>query len=236
MANEPEQVPPGEPTPPVPPPESPPVRREGGCRWVLLGMGVMVLAGLAFLLGMLAMNLRQRNQQVGLVNTATVVKQVQALSELITVKYVLEKVVILEDPKWYGENRILLLAHGIVKAGIDLKDFGTDDIEIEGKKVTIELPRERITDAYLEEGKTFVIEHNTGLIRQFDKDLESNARRMAVADIRTAARNNGILTDARKQAELQLKTLFLQLGFEEVEFRRPGPLQLPGGNAAVPEE
>jgi len=34
---------------------------------------------------------------------------------------VLEKVVILEDAKWYGENRVLLLAHGIVKAGMDLK-------------------------------------------------------------------------------------------------------------------
>jgi len=54
-------------------------------------------------------------------NTATVVEQVQTLSDLVTVKYVLEKVVILEDVKWYGENRVLLLAHGIVKAGIDLK-------------------------------------------------------------------------------------------------------------------
>src|SRR5208282_3706383 len=45
-------------------------------------------------------------------NTATVIQQVQTLSDLVTVKYVLEKVVILEDMKWYGENRVLLLAHG----------------------------------------------------------------------------------------------------------------------------
>jgi hypothetical protein len=47
-------------------------------------------------------------------NTATVIEQVQTLSDLVTVKYVLEKVVILEDVKWYGENRVLLLTHGIV--------------------------------------------------------------------------------------------------------------------------
>jgi len=51
-------------------------------------------------------------------NTTTVVQQVQTLSDLVTVKYVMEKVVVLEDAKWYGENRVLLLAHGIVKAGI----------------------------------------------------------------------------------------------------------------------
>ena len=67
-------------------------------------------------------------------NTATVVEQVQTLSDLVTVKYVLEKVVILEDVKWYGENRVLLLAHGIVKAGIDLKRITANDVTISGKK------------------------------------------------------------------------------------------------------
>src|SRR5437879_5161068 len=68
-------------------------------------------------------------------NTATVLKQVQSLSELVTVKYVLEKVVILEDAKQVlgvsipgGDNRVWLLAHGIVKAGINFKDLHPDDI------------------------------------------------------------------------------------------------------------
>ena len=50
-------------------------------------------------------------------NTATVLVQVQTLSQLVTVKYVMEKVVALEDVQWYGESRVLLIAHGIVKAG-----------------------------------------------------------------------------------------------------------------------
>lgn len=238
MGNESESLPPPA-EPPVTnlPPAAPPERASSGCRWVLLALGIMALVALAFFLGMLAMWFRDRSSQTQqLVNTTTVVTQVQALSEVVTVKYVMEKVVILEDPRWYGENRILLLAHGVVKAGIDLRDLGPDDIEITGRKVTITLPVERITDAYLDERRTHVIEHNTGLIRQFNKDLESNARRMAVADIRTAARSNGILTDARERAELLLKNLFLQLGFEEVEFRRPPPIHLPGGSATAPEE
>ena len=152
-------------------------------------------------------------------NTSTVIQQVQTLAELVTVKYVIEKIVITEDAKWYGESRVLLLAHGIVKAGIDLREIKPSDIDIVGKKITVKLPIERITDAYLDEKKTQVIERSTGIIRQFDKDLEQNARRAAVADIRSAARQNGINKDARERAEQQLKAFFLQMGFQEVQFK-----------------
>src|SRR5690349_2780774 len=66
--------------------------------------------------------------------TATVLRQVQTLSELITVKYVMEKVVILEDVKWYpgGDSRVLLVAHGIVKAGVDLKQLQPEDVSVSG--------------------------------------------------------------------------------------------------------
>ena len=152
-------------------------------------------------------------------STSTIIQQVQTLAELITVKYVIEKIVIVEDAKWYGENRILLLAHGIVKAGIDLREIKSEDIQIRGKKIVLILPQEKITDAYLDEKKTQVIERTTGMIRQFDKDLEQNARRAAIADIRTAARQNGIIKDAHDRAIAQLKSLFIQMGFEEVEFK-----------------
>src|SRR3954470_2976582 len=152
-------------------------------------------------------------------STWTVIQQVQTLAELVTVKYVIEKIVIAEDAKWYGESRVLLLAHGVVKAGIDLRDIKPGDIQIEGKKMTIKLPAEKITDAYLDEKKTQVIERSTGIIRQFDKDLEQNARRNAIADIRSAARANGIGKDARERAEQQLRAFFLQMGFQEVQFK-----------------
>ena len=51
--------------------------------------------------------------------TATVLRQVQTLSQLVTVKYVMEKVVVMEDVKWFGESRVLLVANGVVKAGVD---------------------------------------------------------------------------------------------------------------------
>jgi hypothetical protein len=152
-------------------------------------------------------------------NTATVVQQVQTLSDLVTVKYVMEKVVILQDVKWYGESHVLLLAHGIVKAGIDLKRIKPGDVTISGKSISIKLPLPQITDAYLDDKQSQVIDHVTGLLRVYDKDLEQSARENAVDDVQRAARNAGILKDADERARLELKVFLLEAGFEQVEFR-----------------
>lgn len=152
-------------------------------------------------------------------DTTVVVRQIQTLTDLVTVKYVLEKVVVLEDVKWYGESRVLLLAHGIVKAGIDLKRITASDVTISGKKICLHLPPAQITDAYLDEPHSQVIDHSTGLLRAFDKDLEQTARQNAVDDIRRAARREGILDEADKRARLELELFLRQAGFEQVEFR-----------------
>jgi hypothetical protein len=162
-------------------------------------------------------------------NTATVVEQIQTLSDLVTVKYVVEKVEVLEDAKWYGENRVLLLAHGIVKAGIDLKRLKPGDVTVSGKKIIIRLPPPQVTDAYLDDQQTKVIDNTTGLLREFDKDLEQTARADAVDDIQRAARNNGILQDADERAKLELALFLHQAGFEQIEFvgGNPSPLSMP---------
>ncbi len=152
-------------------------------------------------------------------NTTSVVHEVQSLSDLVTVKYVMNKVVVLEDVKWYGESRVLLLAQGVVKAGIDLKRLKPADIAITGKKISLRLPPPQITDAYLDDKASQVIDHTTGLLRAFDKDLEQSARQNAVDDIARAARRAGILDEADKRARAELQNFFTRAGFETVEFR-----------------
>jgi hypothetical protein len=155
-------------------------------------------------------------------NTAAILQQVQTLSQLVTVKYVIEKVEVLDDVRWnssLGESRVLLIAHGVVKAGLDLSQIQPQDLQVSNKQITIKLPLAQITDAYLDEKETRVVERTTGLLRRFDKDLESTARQNAVDDIRRAARSGGILKDAEDRARAQLSGLFKQLGYEEIEFR-----------------
>ncbi len=158
-------------------------------------------------------------QSPRILNTATLLKKVQTLSQFVTVKYNLEKVVVLDDPKWYGDSHVTLVAHGVVKAAINLDQLGPSDIQISGSKIKIDLPRSRVVDAYLDDQKTQIVERSTGVLRIFDKDLEQNARRQAVEELRLAALQNGILDEASERARSQLAMLFYQAGFKEVEVR-----------------
>ena len=165
-------------------------------------------------------------------NTPVMLQQVQTLSDLVTVKYVLERVEVWDDPPAglltqfvAGDNRILLLAHGVVKAGVDLGKLKPEDLKIDGKTIWINLPSARITDAYLDDKETKVVERTTGFLRTFDKDLEQNIRRTSVQDLRLAAGRGGILRDADERARTQLAKFFTLMGFAKVEFRvSTGPL------------
>jgi hypothetical protein len=188
-------------------------------RLIIVGLVLAIALGVALFIALLFVRPPAFGSPPQIQNTATIVQQVQTLSDLVTVKYVLEKVVILDDIKWYGENRVLLVAHGIVKAGVNLQEIKPEDMRVEDKKIVLKLPRARITDVYLDDQKTRVVDRSTGLLRAFDKDLEQNARRQAVDELRIAARANRIYEDAEERARLQLANLFHLLGYE-IEFSK----------------
>jgi len=149
--------------------------------------------------------------------TPELLRRVQDLNQLVTVRYIIDKVVLVEDVKWYGENRLLMVAHGVVNAGIDLSKVGADRIDAAEGRVRIRIPRPRVLDVYLDDRRTQVVERATGLLRDFDKDLEQNARVQALDEIRVAAREGGILKDAEERARKQLESLFRAAGFTEVQ-------------------
>ena len=192
------------------------MRRLRNFVWTLTAIVMLVLA--AYLTFTTARWLNHGSSQF-FWNTTSVVHEVQSLSDLVTVKYVMDKVVVLEDVKWYGENRVLLLAQGVVKAGIDLKRLKPENVSISGKKISLHLPPTEITDAYLDDKASQVIDHTTGLLRAFDKDLEQSARQNAVDDIARAARRAGILDEASKRGREELQNFFKRAGFESVDFR-----------------
>jgi hypothetical protein len=189
-----------------------------------LGLIAIILAiifGLGLVIGLVVPRLVGFGSGPKIYSTPTILQQVQTLSQLVTVKYVMEQMVAEDDVKWLaglGENKVILIAHGVVKAGIDLSKIEKEDLKISGKKVRIKLPPAQITDAYLDDKQTRVFERSTGLFRTFDKDLEQTARQHAVDDIRRNARIGGIQKDADERARAQLTNLFRQLGFEEIEF------------------
>ncbi len=186
----------------------------------LLAVGLAVI-GLVFGAGVLVARSMRPGGRSGIADTAAVVTQVQALSQLVTVQYVFEKVVVLDDVKWYGQNRLLMIAHGVVKAGVDLRKVTKSDVSSDGDRLRLRLPRPQLVDTYLDESRTEVLERSTGILRQFDQQMEQDARRQALESIRKAARAAGILRDAEERTRLQLNALGVAAGFRavDVEFR-----------------
>jgi len=177
---------------------------------IIFGLGLMFLFIFPFL-----SRLRPAPR---IASTPSVLQRVQGLSELITVKYVLEKVVIFEDPRWYpgGDSRVLMVVHGNVLAGVNLKELREGDIRVEGDRVFINLPPARapIDLTYIDDKHTQVVERSTGILRSFDKDMEQNARKQAILDLNLAARESGILNDAAFRARQELTNLLSPLGFK----------------------
>lgn len=196
---------------------------------------MIVMAGLALFLfgiylGVKVPRLLKGQGPHRVFDTPILLQQVQTLSELVTVKYVLQKIEVWDDPPppvlslFSGDNHILLVAQGTVKAGIDLGKIKPEDIQIRDKTVSIKLPPAQITDCYLNDNETKVVERKTGLFRTFDKDLEQKIRTLVLEDMRHDALRGGIRAESEDRARKQLANLFTMMGFEKVEFILSGPM------------
>lgn len=148
-------------------------------------------------------------------------ERVRSLARLETTAYFLSTVVEVDrPPDWpFTGQRLLLVAHGRVTAGVDLAQIQEADVEVIGDQVIVHLPPAEIFDVYLHEDKTYVYDFEKGIFARFDQTLETQARRTAVEEFQSTALANGILEEARDRAEWEIQRLLLLLGYEAVMFR-----------------
>jgi hypothetical protein len=211
-------------------------RRAGGrlLSWVF---GVLCGILLAALLGVSSIWLRSGTGVIHLLRAAlesstfltvgqpTVVRQIQQLQRLETVFYTLENVVEGEHdytsvlPKLLTADRILLIGHGEVVAGVDLGRIGSDDVIVHGRSVRLRLPQPEILSVRIDNQKTRVYLRDTGILVPVDPNLETDVRREAERQLREAALKDGILEVAGRNARATLTSFLKGLGFEQVEIR-----------------
>jgi hypothetical protein len=152
----------------------------------------------------------------------TIIREVRSLARLETIQFTVEKVITAEvgqgDFAFLFEDRLLLVAHGVVIAGIDLEKLKPEDLWLEGGVLNVRLPDAEVFIATLDNDKTYVYERDTGILRKPIQDLETLARQAAEKEIRSAAIGDGILTIAEQNAESYLTRLFIALGYTDVIF------------------
>jgi len=150
-----------------------------------------------------------------------VVSQIQRLNRLETVSYSVDTVVegkhqnaVLPD-LLFGD-RLILVVHGQVIAGVDLSQLKPDQVKVDGRSVTVDLPPSQIFTSKIDTAKTKVFARTTGLLVQADPSLEMDTQKTAEQQILQAASNDGILDTARANARLGMESLLRGLGFTQV--------------------
>jgi hypothetical protein len=153
----------------------------------------------------------------------TIVREVRSLARLETIQYTVEKVITAETGQgpfgFLFGDRLLFVAHGVVIAGVDLSLLGPQDVWFDAEgRVYVRLPDPEVFVATLDNDASYVYDRDTGLLTRGDITLEAAARQAAEDEIRRAALLDGILDQARVNAESYLYRLLRSLAFQDVIF------------------
>jgi len=208
---------------------------------------LVILAAILFL-GYLVQNkitetldpLRQVNAELGtqvanllhptptiIPDPVTIIHEVQALARLETVRYNVEKVITAETGQgafaFLIQDRLLLVAHGTVIAGIDMAMITSESMWLDQGVLNVRLPAAEVFIASLDNEKTYVYDRDTGLLKNPDPNLETIARQAAEEEILKAALEDGILDQATNNAKMYLQWFFDTLGYHQITFVPASP-------------
>jgi len=157
------------------------------------------------------------------VSQPTVVDRIQRLQRLETVVYTMDKLVTGAKenpvfPDFLAGDRLLMLVHGEVVAGIDFTDLKPGDVRVNGKQIRLHLPAAQVFRTRIDSAKTRVYSRQTGLLVPTDPNLETQVRQEAERQLQEAALADGILRTAQQNAASTISSLLQGLGFEKIDF------------------
>jgi hypothetical protein len=155
------------------------------------------------------------------VDQPTVVRQIQQLQRLETLSYTMDKIISGEHenpywPKFMAGDRLLLVVHGEVIAGVDLAKLQLNDVTVRGQKISIRLPHAEVFTTRIDNNRTRVYSRDTGLFSSPDPNLETSVLQEAERQLQQAALQDGILKSADLNARNTVTSLLKGFGFSEV--------------------
>jgi Protein of unknown function (DUF4230) len=146
---------------------------------------------------------------------SVVVKQVQDASELTTAIFTMEAVVPTQQDAniagfVVGSTKLLYLAYGQVRAGVDLSQIRATDIQAQGDQLIVRLPAPKLLDRKIDVSRSNVYDYNRGFLGlgpDAAPTLQTLAQQKALERITEAACNEGILQKANDRAQLVVSQL-----------------------------
>jgi hypothetical protein len=182
----------------------------GAAVWLSTGVGLLHLMGF----------MRNGAMRIN-VDQPTVVRQIQQLQKLETVSYTMDKIIGgARDnpylPKFLAGDRILLVVHGEVVAGVNLANIKGTDVSVQGHNISLRLPTAEVFSTRIDNAKSRVYSRDTGLFSSPDPNLESEVREEAERQLQQSAVVDGILKSADQNARNTVRGMLTGLGFTQV--------------------
>jgi hypothetical protein len=177
---------------------------------------------------------------------SVVVKQVQDASELTTAIFTMEAVVPTQQDAniagfVVGSTKLLYLAYGQVRAGVDLSQIQATDVQAQGDRLIIRLPAPKLLDSKIDVSRSNVYDYNRGFLGlgpDAAPTLQTLAQQKALERITSAACNEGILQKANDRAKLVVSQLVKVPPYSTVmvELTPPAACQIsPAPSAPAPQ-
>jgi len=151
-------------------------------------------------------------------------KKIQESSELTTAAFTMQAVVPTEQDATlggmvFGKTKLLYIAHGEVKAGVDLSQITAEQVQVTQDSIQIQLPLAQILDKKIDVNRSQVYDYNRGMLGlgpDVGPELQALAQQQALEKITMAACEEGVLQKASDRAKLVVTQLFNTAGYKSV--------------------
>ena len=172
-------------------------------------------------------------------NSSTIVQQIRDIQELATTKQTLETIVPVSADRKLGDipvatTRLLYVARGEIKAGVDLNELKDADIKVNNNSLEINLPPAKILDSKIDVNHSRVYDYDRGFLNlgpDVAPQLQTLAQRKTLVEIVNTACNEGILEEANDRAKQTIGQLLVNTGYKvEVKTRSPESCTVADGD------
>ncbi|WNZ23547.1 DUF4230 domain-containing protein [Leptolyngbya sp. NK1-12] len=162
---------------------------------------------------------------------STVVQQVRGASELTTAVYSMESVVPTSRERTIGgyvigKTTLLYIAHGEVRAGVDLAALQPNDVQVSDNAILLRLPPPKILDSKIDVNRSQVYDYDRGFLGlgpDVAPELQELAQRETLSKIVAAACTDGVLQSANERAKLAVSQLLTTAGYSQFTIETQTP-------------
>lgn len=209
--------------------------------WQLLIMGSAGSLTLIWLLGWGILNVSNRTlnmitnffvpTQLQVADSSLIIERVQNLQELTTTVQKMETIVPTSAERKLGDipiatTRLLYIARGEVKAGVDLSQLSANDISLNNNLIEINLPPAKILDSKIDVNHSQVYDYDRGFLNlgpDVAPQLQTQAQQKTLAKIVNTACTLGILDTANERAKETITQLLSNTGNQQIKVNTTQP-------------